>query len=456
MTEFSLNEWCIMRVRSKPPSLVSMWMLDVFCCALGCVTLLWLLNTQKANEQAESLGQTGLDLVQTRLEREEAEHQAAVLAEQKDEQILRLVGEIADLRQTLRATDLRLANANVRLADSESQLRKKELDLAALTKENATALEKVLTLEKLLRDNEKLRTELALRAKDLTERLDDLDAKYKSLQLRSNESMAKSDSLRDELAKAQARIRSLETESAQQKKQLDQANVSIIDLQGEKKRLADKVDQLQRESENRFAGIAMTGKRVVFLIDMSGSMGYVDRSTQDLTKWPKIAETLVKVMRSLPELTEFQVILFSTDVSFPLGEAGNWIPYQGEATVARVQRRLLEIRPNGDTNMYAGLQAAFRYRDKGLDTVYLFSDGLPNTGPGLEPGDAKKSEVERTEILSRYIRVRLKTDWNRPTATQSRVKINSIGFFYESPDVGAFLWALSRENDGSFVGMSKP
>ena len=38
----------------------------------------------------------------------------------------------------------------------------------------------------------------------------------------------------------------------------------------------------------------------------------------------------------------------------------------------------------------------------------------------------------------------------------SRVRINSIGFFYQSPNVGAFLWNLSRENDGSFVGMSKP
>jgi hypothetical protein len=36
------------------------------------------------------------------------------------------------------------------------------------------------------------------------------------------------------------------------------------------------------------------------------------------------------------------------------------------------------------------------------------------------------------------------------------VKINTIGFFYESPDLGSFLWALARENDGSFVGMSKP
>jgi hypothetical protein len=41
-------------------------------------------------------------------------------------------------------------------------------------------------------------------------------------------------------------------------------------------------------------------------------------------------------------------------------------------------------------------------------------------------------------------------------ARPAKVRINSIGFFYESPDVGAFLWALSRENDGSFVGMSRP
>ena len=40
--------------------------------------------------------------------------------------------------------------------------------------------------------------------------------------------------------------------------------------------------------------------------------------------------------------------------------------------------------------------------------------------------------------------------------TPGRVRINAVGFFFESPDVGAFLWALSRENDGSFVGMSRP
>jgi hypothetical protein len=50
---------------------------------------------------------------------------------------------------------------------------------------------------------------------------------------------------------------------------------------------------------------------------------------------------------------------------------------------------------------------------------------------------------------------RLKNVLNRPNADQVRVRINTIGFFFESPDVGAFLWALARAHDGSFVGMSK-
>jgi hypothetical protein len=36
------------------------------------------------------------------------------------------------------------------------------------------------------------------------------------------------------------------------------------------------------------------------------------------------------------------------------------------------------------------------------------------------------------------------------------VRINAVGFFFDSPEVGAFLWALAREHDGGFVGMSRP
>jgi hypothetical protein len=107
--------------------------------------------------------------------------------------------------------------------------------------------------------------------------------------------------------------------------------------------------------------------------------------------------------------------------------------------------------------MYAALQLAFRLRAKGMDTIYLFSDGLPNLGEGVR-AEALNTlrEVERNDLLARHIRRTLRSDWNRTLPGQPRVRINTIGFFYESPDVGAFLWALARENDGSFVGMSKP
>jgi hypothetical protein len=116
------------------------------------------------------------------------------------------------------------------------------------------------------------------------------------------------------------------------------------------------------------------------------------------------------------------------------------------------------VKPVEDTNMYAAFEEAFKYRARGLDTIYLLSDGLPTSGPGLSPTQERTltNETDRSALLSRHVRRTLATAWNRPESGKPKVRINSIGFFYESPDVGAFLWAMSRENDGSFVGMSKP
>src|SRR5439155_16944871 len=118
------------------------------------------------------------------------------------------------------------------------------------------------------------------------------------------------------------------------------------------------------------------------------------------------------------------------------------------------------VKPEGDTNLYAAFELAFSLRAKGLDTVYLFSDGLPTVGPGLTAAEENANpplrELDRSEKLARFIRQKLTADWNRKPAGGERVRIHAVGFFYESPDLGSFLWALARENDGSFVGMSTP
>ena len=64
--------------RHKPPTLVSMWMLDVFCCALGCVTLLWLLKTREAGEISDEANESNALLVETRGKLDDSEHRSSL------------------------------------------------------------------------------------------------------------------------------------------------------------------------------------------------------------------------------------------------------------------------------------------------------------------------------------------------------------------------------------------
>jgi Mg-chelatase subunit ChlD len=248
-----------------------------------------------------------------------------------------------------------------------------------------------------------------------------------------------------------ARVRELD----RIRKALEAARQRAAALEEEKKALAAAIQRDRLAADQRFAGIQLTGRRVVFLVDMSGSMEYVDEKTVAPEKWAAVRDALARIMRSLSDLEKYQVILFADGAASLFGDEG-WIDFD-RTSVERVTEALSKIRPNGGTNMYAGLEAAFRLRGQGLDTIYLLSDGLPNMGEGLTEEQAKGlKEPEQSAILGKYVRRKLRSDWNDDIRGVGRVRINAVGFYYESPDVGAFLWALARENGGSFVGTNKP
>jgi Mg-chelatase subunit ChlD len=259
------------------------------------------------------------------------------------------------------------------------------------------------------------------------------------------------------LNETREKLARLQKENDERDKELTSATRILDTMREEQKKLTTKVDRLQAAAENRFEGIALTGRRVIFLVDMSGSMELVDENTLAPSKWAGVRESVARIMKSLPDLEKFQIIVFSDKPTFLFGRDEGWHNYEGKDSIDRVTRLLSDIKPKGGTNMYAAMDAAFRYRAAGLDTIYLLSDGLPNLGEGATAEQERTlKETELGEILGKYIRRKLKTDWNKPARDKSRVRINAVGFFYESPDVGAFLWALARENEGSFVGMSKP
>src|SRR6476646_10602670 len=89
--------------RHRPPTLVSMWMLDVFCCALGCVTLLWLLNTRQAGTALTDLTEVRAKLLSTSSELDHARVDLKLALTTLDATQLRLNSDISQLTTQLGA-----------------------------------------------------------------------------------------------------------------------------------------------------------------------------------------------------------------------------------------------------------------------------------------------------------------------------------------------------------------
>jgi predicted nucleic acid-binding Zn-ribbon protein len=437
-----------MQIRHRIPTIFNLSMVDVLCCALGCVILLWLLNLRRASEETVTAGKTWEQLKAT-----QALLQATTT--QRD----RLQRDSETDRSKLVVLNQDLARLRAEQVKAQDRLSKLTRDQRALAKEKADVSQQVLSLEDRLSEKEALAKAAARRIENLEEQMRDVEKEVKELQALADqvpELRADVQSYRSKLAAAEVNAQALERAAKTGTKDLADAYRRLTDLEGQRKRLADQASRALATVENRFAGITLTGRRVLFLVDVSGSMELVDDRTPDATKWVGVRETLAKIMRSLPDLEKFQVLIFANRVSYLLGSDGLWLDCDSKNSVDRVVRALAAIRPQGSTNMYDAFETAFRFRAAGLDTIYVLSDGLPNSGPGLTAEQQTLKETDRSEILAKHIRGLLRRDWNRPLPDRARVRINTIGFFYESPDVGAFLWALARENDGSFVGMSKP
>jgi hypothetical protein len=507
-----------MRHRQRIPTIFSIYMVDVLCCALGCVILLWLINFRDAKQRSAAASETGKRLAETRYLLDTAHSELAGLRsditaahererdlqsrlndtrmarDTTEKALTKARTEQAKTRQALAQSEKALAALRIEIkdaqtlsADTAAKLRLKAAQLAALMKKLAAVERKSMALNsELAKKTQSLKdadlaaallatefTDLKKLGDDYKSKLtvaeararlldDDLRKNKKELRdmQRAQELLAKrllastkdlksargnlldvEKDLKAKLADAEARARLLEGDVAKGKKDLIA--------------LAEQARMIRQAAERRFAGIALTGSNVLFLVDMSGSMDLTDESTPDPDKWPLVCETVARIMESLADLRKYQVILFSDRVRYPLGNDGSWLRYNPESSAKTVLRALKAIKPNGETNMAAVFDEAFRFRADALDTIYVLSDGLPNAGPGLPAASQNLTDTQKTEVLSKYVRNRLKYTLNRAAPGQPRVRINTIGFFFESPDVGAFLWALAREHNGSFVGMSK-
>jgi hypothetical protein len=209
-----------------------------------------------------------------------------------------------------------------------------------------------------------------------------------------------------------------------------------------------------------FYGIPIVSKRVVFIIDRSGSMeepsdwkpegtigtggGPVDNDKPEGTRKIDIAKfELRRAVRGLPEDTLFTIVAFSDGVLYwkeTLEPANKKNKEDALGWVAKMD-------PSGGTNSHDALQAGFgvkgpprdREKSAGGDTIYFMSDGRPSVGPTTDTAQ---------------IRGKVK-EWNETR----KIKIHGIAVGKEDlqrteggggvdPD---FIKGLAEDSGGSFV-----
>jgi HEAT repeat protein len=195
-----------------------------------------------------------------------------------------------------------------------------------------------------------------------------------------------------------------------------------------------------------FLGLKIESRRVVFVIDVSGSMTFPMGGNGPDAKTPR--ETLAKrelkqAIASLEDGTLFDVVFFSGVVTVWKKEM-----QKADAKTRKEASDFVDqIEVVGGTNTFDALEAAYALGDLGkgrrresdptgdarLDTIVLLSDGRPSQGRTSDP-DAIRQAVR---------------EWNKTR----RIAIHAIAFGAEAKD-GAdpkFMKGLAEDTGGSYL-----
>jgi septal ring factor EnvC (AmiA/AmiB activator) len=114
-----------MRVRHRIPSIFNLSMVDVMCCALGCVILLWLINLREAKQHEDSAEEQQRQIT-AQLASIQSERDKAVGMMMKLEKQIEVAGKDKnDLQNSLYLKQGELTKSSQRIVSLESALRER-------------------------------------------------------------------------------------------------------------------------------------------------------------------------------------------------------------------------------------------------------------------------------------------------------------------------------------------
>jgi hypothetical protein len=136
--------------------------------------------------------------------------------------------------------------------------------------------------------------------------------------------------------------------------------------------------------ETDFFGIKIVSRRVIFVIDVSGSMEWkLANVYQEKPEWNRMdvaREELKKCLAGLDPGAFFNILVFSSGVE--RWADGALVPCNEERR-ADALKFVDELKPFGATNLYSALKEAFA--DPDVDTIFVLSDGEPSQDVVNEP-----------------------------------------------------------------------
>ncbi len=127
----------------------------------------------------------------------------------------------------------------------------------------------------------------------------------------------------------------------------------------------------------QYYGIEIEAKRMMFIIDNSGSMSEIEAG---MTRLHRAKYELVRAIGLLPNDAEFAIVFYATDVH-------PWKNKLVTATDENKREAIVFIERLGYgkmTNTYGALRQAIDF-DSNLEAVFLLTDGRPTTGDVVLP-----------------------------------------------------------------------
>jgi hypothetical protein len=201
----------------------------------------------------------------------------------------------------------------------------------------------------------------------------------------------------------------------------------------------------------RYYGMNVLSDRVLFVLDISGSM-----KAGEPTRIETAREELGKTLDELNEKTLFNVVGFS---GAPMWWRDDLVKAT-EENRADARAFVEKLSVGGGTNVYDTLEEALE-KNRLVDTIFLLGDGSPSVGRYTE----QEEILARIRWLNRFRKVRIHTIalvrgevprfGGRMGPGMGRGRSVSGERYYDEEEAARFLERLAAEHDGDFLKIDK-